>query len=279
MRIKDRPFGVEFEVSATYAVTEKVFKKFAKVATLRGDRVQMINSYYKSDGYTWDLKKDASTGAEVCTPRITLNGYRRISLMMILLDELRKNCYVTNSDGLHVHVNIADMAPLERVDLLWNWVKFEKLFVELFPPARRKNRFAEQYLPKMKRYFNNNDELDFNNACGKLVKLGENHYSIVNITSIPSIEFRVMEGTLSDVDILNWIELCIRFVDKTKAFYRKNKRENLHISELKNPDVDELVDLCAIKPHSTLDKWIKYRKLKIELDNSIKSLKPIGASH
>lgn len=279
MRINDRHFGVEFEVSASYTTVEKMFKKFSKFAVDRGDKVKMLREYYKSDGQTWDLKKDASTEAELCTPTIRLNDLRRISIMTKLLDELRRNCYVTINDGLHVHVNIRDIEPAERLNLIWNWVKFEKLFMELFPSNRRNSRFAIQYIPKIKSFFNKNDELHFDRVCGKLALLSNYHYSVVNITSIPSVEFRLMEGTLSDVDILNWIELCIRFVDKTKAFYRKNKKEGLHISQIKNPDLDELIDLCGIKHNTSLDKWMNYRKLKIDLDKSIRLLKPLDSSY
>lgn len=280
MRINDRLFGVELEVSAPYAITEKSFRKFTKIITDRGDKFRICKTYYKSDGETWDLKKDATTGAEICTPAIDFNNSRRIAIMLMLLDDLRKNCYVTNNDGLHVHVNIEDINSRDRLDLIWSWIRFEKLFIRLFPRTRRKTKYAEQISPHITSslYLNLHDEIDFAKVCGKLALKATNHYSIVSLTDIPSLEFRVMEGTLSDVDIMNWIELCLRFVDKSKSFYRKHKKENIHISQIKNPDLEELLDLCCIKPNSTLDKWIKYRQLKVELDEQIKPLKPLGAS-
>jgi hypothetical protein len=280
MRINDRFFGVELEVSAPYAVAEKSFRKFTKIITDRGDKFKIHKTYYKSDGETWDLKKDASTGAEICTPAIDLNNSRRVAIMLMLLDDLRKSCYVTANDGLHVHVNIADVSSRDRLDLIWSWIKFEKLFIKLFPRARRKTKYARLLVPHIttSACLNQHDEVDFSKVCGRLDMIAAVHYSVVSLTPIPSLEFRLMEGTLSDVDIMNWIELCLRFVDKSKAFYRKNKKENIHISQIKNPDLDELLDLCCIKPNSNLDKWIKYRKLKIELDEQLKPFKPIGAS-
>lgn len=196
-----RNFGLEIEFSSELAKIDKILKKIIPKKNYLVDK-----SYCNSNGDNWHLKLDGTTQSELATPILNLDC-KNITLLIKILDALKEGgIEISKKDSVHVHVDCGDVD--QRI-LIASWLKQEKRIRALFPKHRRNNTYCES-ISELKRtkpiaqLFKNAETQTTSHHCDFSLK----YYNIRG-----TAEYRLMEGSLSFIDIIGWVKVCLRFID------------------------------------------------------------------
>jgi len=204
MKKSDRRFGLELEFSSELAKIDTILKKLIKKK-----EYLVEDSYSSSEGDRWHLKLDGTTKSELATPILTLDS-ENLTLLATILGVFRDNeILVTEKDSVHVHIDCGDV---DQRLLIASWLKHEKRFRAMFPKHRRKSTYCEPV-----------SELKKPKTIAQLFKIAENRagshhcdFSLKYYDERGTVECRMMEGTLSFIDILEWTKVCMRFIDVSR---------------------------------------------------------------
>lgn len=99
--------------------------------------------WYRSNGETWDVKTDSTSGWEVASRAIQLNAEGAN-------EELERVCHrlgslmpqVDRSCGLHMHIETRDLTWPQVQNLVWLWARYEPYWFSLVPGWRRARSYC-----------------------------------------------------------------------------------------------------------------------------------------
>jgi hypothetical protein len=255
--IANRFFGIELEGFHHSG-------RFTDQVTIQNE-LSTSGADVRAAGYThlttpyWKIVTDGSVdGAE--------GGFELVSPKLIGEDGLKQVAAVVSAAGahgyrvdrrcgFHVHVDCSDLTleQLKRVALMF--VKFEQVFDVLVPQSRRgtnngycrsiKSRWAniEDAFAAIKKATTIRDLIGVVNAHDRYYKL--NLTNLQGFNSRMTIEFRQAAGTWNAEKAINWIRVCVAFVEEARNQKTVRKPEYLHRSM--TDQVRSLIDGEAFK--------------------------------
>ena len=190
------------------------------------------DSYGHTVSREWRVTTDMSlsgNGAEIVSP--ILSGQAGLDAAADVARAAEAyGCTINASCGFHVHVGFdrENVSALRR--LVACFVRYEEGFDSIMPPSRRGtgNRWAaslrqsvsgaytaeaaERGWARVMAMTTTNDiRRAANNGC---------RYHKLNLTVLdrqPTVEFRQHSGTINADKIVNWVKLCVAFVDSTQT--------------------------------------------------------------
>lgn len=176
---------------------------------------------------------------EIQTP--PASGIKLEKLITDCTDSMKKDGFMTNlSCGLHIHIGLEQKFgnlhknPLFYKNLFLTYLYFEPAFFSLVHPDRRSNRFCRSIEQRYNIFLTNKKSIDrlFSQKFSKSwyltdspreikqrirEKRDDTKYLWCNFHSIfrkQGLEIRLLEGTLDEKLILNWIKLHQLFIEK-----------------------------------------------------------------
>lgn len=244
--IPNRRFGVEIECHMPAGKTNRDLEHY-----LRAQRRIAIQYMGYTHQHTagWKIVTDRSLGddldyhAEIVSP--PLSGQRGLERVMTIANAVRDfGCHVDVKCGLHVHVEASDLSVAEVRKVAVNFVHCESAFDAIMPPSRRGSR--NDYVKSNRAAFGGgyentaiNRAIDAYTSAETMEQLiqvvsqagdrsvyNANKFRKLNLhpmTRQGTIEFRQHAGTVESDKIINWIELCVTFVERAK-FSQPRKR-------------------------------------------------------
>jgi hypothetical protein len=171
------------------------------------------------NNHSWVIKPDSSCGIEICTP--ILKGEVGLESVCRVIDVLKKSDIKSdNRCSLHIHVNIADLTPIEIGNILACWIKCEHILLSAFPSKRKNNRYC-QFIG-LSNLFNHDQKY----SDEQLIQiLSTQKYYTANTFHYKTgkrqtIEIRPAENAfcLNAYDTKCWIRLILHFFDRAKNF-------------------------------------------------------------
>lgn len=144
-----RTVGVEMEITTSKREGGSISAPEIAHA-LRGMSLPVgssVGTYYHSDGRTWDVKSDSSCGYEIASPAILLDESMHNADLKKVCDYLigPADARVTQSCGLHVHVDCGDFSWKELRGLMALWARYEPFFWDMQPASRKSNHYCRPY--------------------------------------------------------------------------------------------------------------------------------------
>lgn len=173
---------------------------------------------------TWKLEQDPSLRGE--SGEFVLRKPERIADLPAVLESLgeclRRHKTVarpTYRAGIHVHVNVQDLTPVQLINFICAYFMLEEVLLRFCDKSRLGNHFclrlsdASYPLDKLVDFITKEDlnELDTEDL----------RYASLNVTSLfkyGSIEFRALESTLDFARIQTWAGMLVRLRDYAKTF-------------------------------------------------------------
>jgi len=256
--ISARFFGVEVEMSTDFEIVQRDMKK---------SKVFPPNTKYstgfgkvETDGKRFFLMIDGSTETEFVTPKLFLESiqYPHFQKMVQFFND--QEYAITNDDGLHIHVDCADVHPDQ---VLTAWLYIESKIKTAFPYNRRKFNTYSYSFPFCREYTQKPLMHSFQRV--KLSHKEKDHHAACSFFSYNSrkdVEFRFMEGSLNMKDIEYWIKFCLYFVEFAKHI---EVLDILQESAFAPKDsFEDLLEQMDIKD-KRLVKWLNFREEKFKL--------------
>jgi len=255
MKINNRPFGCEFEVSTSFQTLKKIIAPIIK--KIYGKyQLYAREETFDSDTRTnkWHLKLEPSSVSEFCTPISTFKDIKRICQV---IEELDKNdIKITNDDSLHVHVSIPDVDPKH---IIATWLQYDYEIKRCFP-KHRWDKDKEAYNDEILKYKGKKKRVaDF---LKDAISSSESHQSILSFSNYEerkTVEFRISEGTLDPEHVYCWIKFCLYLVNYAKTI---EDPILLVCEELNQKTLYEMMDDLDIDDERVLDWLIKRRGKK-----------------
>jgi hypothetical protein len=232
----DRTFGIELEVVIPEGLTRATLATKVRRATRLECRSE---SYGHSVPTGWKITTDASVGyenGEVVSP--ILSGEQGLRDAAAITTALREaGCTVNTKCGFHVHVFGGDLTVDELRKVAVNFVHSETAFDAIMPPSRRRD--SNNYVMSNRTGFGGTYENGAINAAiaaferattkPELIqvvsaangrRVGGSRFRKLNFQSLlrqPTIEFRQHAGTVETDKVINWVRLCLAFVERSKV--------------------------------------------------------------
>jgi hypothetical protein len=242
----NRSFGIELE---TYGVTrDRLITAFANEGiTLVGEE------YNHSTRSHWKIVRDGSiqgdNGNEIVSPVLFgLDGINQIKKVTIALN--KAGAKVNNSCGFHVHFGITDLTIDNIKNLAKSHIEIESSFDSIVPSSRRKNN--NSYCKSLTSIATNKtlaiSKINAANTINEFVSVMSNRYVKMNFQSYTrqgTVEFRQHSGTTTFSKIKNWILICARIIEYTKANGFTNDINFFLNESLQDYISDRAVDLAA----------------------------------
>eukprot|EP00466_Bigelowiella_natans_P019091 jgi/Bigna1/59573/fgenesh1_kg.5_\ len=255
--ISDRKFGVEVEFVSTSAQKGNLCDAVeSATSTTCLDR-----GYDKATTKAWKIVPDNSistnhyysSGFEIVSP--ILSGKKGLRELGDAMDAIKSCDDVSVSDtcGLHVHIDMTDIKFEMLKRICQNWIKYET-GIDLMLKEQRSNEAKNKYCLSVRknmkfRKLRNDDairligEAKNQNALAKMMnahpKNGQRYFKL-NLQNLVSkkrntLEFRAHEGTVDAETAKNWVRFLIAFVEMSiqspmpKPFSDKaNKKDVFH---------------------------------------------------
>lgn len=253
----NRRFGLEIEINSldnrdftinklnkyeypqgTIELAEIIRKNLNKSVDISGYKLTHNN-------VNWNIKPDSSCGIEVCTPVSSIREhYFDIFTFLKKAKEAKFN--TDKRCSVHVNINLIDgfvktestlsdrkkyewfpdsrcVAGVGIYNLLKNWIRFEHIFFDLMPSHRKNTKYARCIGLTPRIDIEKKERIEFNELFSLFSYDKYAKYCSANIYHLckgsrPTIEFRLFEGSLNPVDIINWTRLLIFFVDKSMEY-------------------------------------------------------------
>ena len=166
-------------------------------------------------GYENEFKIDGSLhncGIEVNTE--PLFGRELIENVRSLTQALKVEGFETSTScGLHVHLDARDMTTEQIRIFTRYYMKYEDLIFKMLPDCRRNNSYCSRF-GDMGQYFVSGSDYcsHYFGRCAlnidNFINRARGH------TNKQTVEFRMHEGTLDPVAIINWVKFLHRFYTK-----------------------------------------------------------------
>ncbi len=244
----DRTYGVEIEAHLPNNTTRGQLAERLRAAGIRA----YCEHYNHATRDHWKLTTDSSLGylsresVEVVSP--VLRGEAGLAATKTVLDVMRAfGCTVSVKCGLHVHVYAKDLSLEQLRALAINFVHCESGLDAIVPPSRRRdaNSFVLSNRTAFGGSYDNeaiNRAIDAyagartiedlltvvaaagsdqpNTATIGLARRCVTRYRKLNALAYGrygTVEFRQHSGTVEAEKALNWIRLCMAFVERSKA--------------------------------------------------------------
>jgi hypothetical protein len=224
-----RCFGIELEV-----IKSKTLDELVQVVRLTDSKhhVMGTNHYQQDSGNDyWHVKFDRSCGTKPQEGGWEVASYKASGAADLIKlanmgDTLKKNgAQVNDNCGYHIHVEIADFNTSQAATLMANWMKMERLLIEILPKGRRNNvycRLLNDLKPVSAVQAKNVDTfwskvrpLSLENS-ERRVSLNMGNY-VHSGASKKTVELRLPEGTLDSKEIKNWARMFIHFANTCRT--------------------------------------------------------------
>lgn len=203
----NRKFGVEIEFSHDVNLKDKFRNEFM------------------SKFQNWEAKADGSIkpfGTEINSP--ILQGEEGLIELSKVLNWLKnnKNIEINDSCGLHVHIDVGDLTPLQVFTISERYSLHEDTF---FNKIVKKHRVNNSYCLSARNNDIANANINIFNLEKHLLSLDNyrrsnffDKYRTVNISCVNygTAEFRQHHSTFDGEEITNWISFLVAFVESTK---------------------------------------------------------------
>jgi hypothetical protein len=212
-------FGVEIEFILPAGQTRS---SIARLITDAGVTCH-AEMYGHSVGSSWKVVTDASlgsSGAEIVSPPLRgPEGFRQLQIVGQVLTAAR--CKVNRSCGLHVHVGVANEAPVFFKNLVKLYASSEQAIDKVVSPSRR---LSNNVFCRTVRVSNAALEAAttvdhivsaIGQSSGRANYRGAGRYCKLNLQSYymhGTVEFRQHQGTVEAAKMENWVKLCLRMV-------------------------------------------------------------------
>jgi hypothetical protein len=228
-----RNIGIEIEINKQRRNRRALQARSLKTAVANalsdvGAPARYLNprevGWYKSDGNTWDVKTDATSGWEVASRALQLNAEGQN-------EELERVCHhfaaldpvVNNSCGLHMHIETRDLSWAQVQNLVWLWARYEPFWFSLVPPYRR----ARSYCAPLCTYeLDGQPSFHWTNVH-RMITGARDHANPDNWPRIAlnlrpwwhsgRIEVRLHHGTISYQEMREWAMLMLSLVERAKT--------------------------------------------------------------
>lgn len=233
----ERTFGFELELSCPDSNREQIAKFLRK----NGHKIDTFTSYKKSEGGVWEFKEDGSISEpesfynedtdeyeeigdsfEIASP--ILKGKKGIKEAEKFLKRLFSHFDIHSGQeynaGLHVHHDISRLLKIadDEKDIIKAYMPFQETLYKLVEDWRSESNYCMKIDPSVLR-----DRSDGN-------KTG------IILTSYGTMEFRMKEGLVSAIEIINWIKYTQGIVDavelKVKEDVKKSRNQIKKVSEM-----------------------------------------------
>ena len=243
-----RNFGVEIEMSTEFEKVKNIISPYLNKKSIIFETFNIESSNKKK----WYLKIDGTTESELTTPAICLKSENYIKLKELLKVLIRNRVKVTDRDGLHVHIECADVAVGQ---LIASWIYFEKALISLFP----KHRSIQNNGCYSKRFIGQDSTKKISDVFQKSLDTSYHEkYSAISLrhySERKTAEFRMAEGMIRFQDIDCWLKILLHLID----FSRKCDICNVLTTKLcDRPNYNEVYSLLCINAHK-IRNWICYR--------------------
>ena len=242
----NRSFGIELE---TYGTTRQ-----ALIAAFREQGLTLNDESYNHTTRThWKVVSDSSisggNGNEIVSPVLFgLDGINQIKKATIALN--KAGAKVNNSCGFHVHFGITDLTIDNIKNLAKTHIEIENKFDSIVPNSRRLNN--NNYCKSLTSIANNKtlaiNKINSANSISEFISIFTSRYVKMNFQSYNrqgTVEFRQHSGTTTFSKIKNWILICARMIDYTKANGFTNDINFFLNESLQDYISDRAVDLAA----------------------------------
>lgn len=206
-----RKWGVEIETHSKLS-SDDVAAKMQQ----RGLNVNLQkNSYFKSKGVQWDIKRDGSCGYEFASP--ILSGQRGFFDAKLAVEKIREICpTATNGKcGLHVTVDVSDHSNSDLKRLIIAYLLAQNYFYSECDDSRQNNKYCKKNPAHHVK--NMNLEENLNTFIAWATPNGRYHgLNLSRLIEKRIVEFRMMESTVSIRKVGAWIRMCVNFVNSIK---------------------------------------------------------------
>ena len=241
----NRTFGIELEIYG--ADHTRLINEFA------AQGITLVSEEYNHSVRThWKIVHDGSvTGPNACeivSP--VLQGAEGLDVLKRATIALRKaDAKVNNSCGFHVHFGVSDFTLDNFKMLAKNHIKLEGGFDKLVPESRReyKNTYCQGL--KMNRSASYiNSKINQAQTIGEFVNIFHSRYLKLNFQSYTrqgTVEVSHHSGTTTYSKIKNWILICARLIEFSKASRFANNLNEILNDTLKEYPEDRAIDLAA----------------------------------
>lgn len=281
----DRTFGIEIEA---HLPAGKSRYELALFIRHEASIYACVEDYNHDTRHHWKLTTNSSLGwdrernVEVVSP--VLRGAAGVAEAGRVVKAMNDfGCTVSVKCGLHVHVGAADL-PLEQMRALAiNFVHCETAFDAIVPPSRRRD--ANHYVMSNRTAFGggyDNESInraidaylevqtigDLIRVVSSVARLGQSYgtrYRKLNMEAYhryQTVEFRQHSGTVDAEKVMNWIRLCVAFVERSKTS-KPRKRPSTKPHNVAG-------ELSMMLKFLRLDKPTRdfYRKRRVELERA-----------
>ncbi len=227
----ERCFGLELEFGNKingYRISDAI----AKVDSSR--EIKISQHYNRdTDNEFWHVKLDHSCGDvegdygwELAS--FKASGIKDINLMGRVTKSIcEAGANVNDRCALHVHGEIADFSPAQLAVMCAHWIKIEPYICHMIPAHRADNKYCKFFrhenwvsdslkdgINLTPKYVWDNVKPAKNDNSGRRKSMNICNFIF---TDRKTVEYRFPESTLSDLDVRNWIKLCISFIEKCKV--------------------------------------------------------------
>lgn len=231
-----RRFGIELEFSHSW-------QDESQIRTILRDKFP-----------GWVCKNDSSicpSGTELVSPPLysDATGLHEVTEILLTLQELRRQKLITlnKSCGLHVHVEIKDLKPLQIIasSLLYGQNEY-KFFNKIMKQHRNDNSYC---------YSNKNiglnhlifSETSINKFCNGLMTYKSYNLSTkyrklnTKCKNYNTVEFRHHHATFNINEVTNWIIFSVNFINLTKA--KINIEDFKHVFDKKEHNYEKILKI------------------------------------
>ena len=242
----NRSFGIELE---TYGATRQ-----SLINAFREQGLTLVDESYNHTTRThWKVVSDSSinggNGNEIVSPVLFgLDGINQIKKATIALN--KTGAKVNNSCGFHVHFGITDLTIDNIKNLAKTHIAIEDKFDSIVPDSRRKNN--NSYCKSLTSIATNKtlaiNKINDATSISNFISIFTSRYVKMNFQSYTrqgTVEFRQHSGTTTFSKIKNWILICARMIEYTKANGFTNDINFFLNESLQDYISDRAVDLAA----------------------------------
>lgn len=213
-------FGIELEFTSSLPQTQivsllntKLGEDLVSHAGWQRQSFSPNNWILTTDGSIKNLKGDKTKGDELVSPPLKgKKGMLELKRVLTALQDFPKKGFpcLNKSCSVHVHISTEDLAPWQITGFYETYRYYEPQILNMMPESRKNNteRNGESYCASVV-------DLSFEEKVSE--SLDNRKYYSVNIPSnIPTIEFRLHQGSLNYYKIRNWILILFALKETVK---------------------------------------------------------------
>lgn len=223
---------------AHYAVAEYQGEPHIHSMPYHGDRCEVCNQVVQDKYSQWRVERDGSVtsyrhfvdptgnngaqefGGEVVSRVLKTEDFAELAVVLKALRETTEWHHVGNfaakvnaSCGLHIHVGVKDLTPVQRGKIVRHWYNATNIVSTFVAQSRNHNHYCAQMSQREV------DQvvalLELNVLEARTYERTTNKYRSLNVLPFPKIgtfEFRLHQGTLNTKKIQHWVTLLLAFV-------------------------------------------------------------------